>query len=75
MRRYDVSHSYISEVAQEPTDTPANNHGIQLISYKMLSMDSEGWTSTEAEEEGEGRSKDKGSTNQLQPQLHVCPPT
>lgn len=63
MRRYDISHIYISEVAQKPKDTPADNHGIQLISYKKLSTDSEGCT-TELEEEEE--SNDKGRTNELQ---------
>ena len=66
MRRYAISHRYISEVAQEPKDTPADDHGIQLISYKKLSTDSEGCT-TELEEEEENKmSNNKGSTNQLQ---------
>ena len=72
MRRYDVSNSYISEVAQEATDT-ANDNGIQLISYKKLSTES-GEGTTELEEEGEGEgvegenntSNGKRSTNQLQ---------
>ena len=68
MRRYDISHSYISEVAQEPKDTPAHDHGVQLISYKKLSTDSEGGTTEPDEEEGEGENNDKRTTNQLQPQ-------
>ena len=67
MRRYDISHSYISEVAQEPKDTPAHDHGVQLISYKKLSTDSEGCTTEPDEEKGEGED-DKRTTNQLQPQ-------
>ena len=67
-RRYDISNSYISEVAQESTDT--HGHGVQLISYRKLSTDSEECT-TDLKKEGQNNiSNDKRSASQLHVSSH-----
>ena len=65
-RRYDIS-NYIAEVAKETTD--AQDHGVQLISYKKINTDSEE-CATEFEEGQDDTSNGKSSVNQLQISAH-----